>query len=70
MEVCISQKLISICVYATTWESTHGGTVAVLCAVAGYAGAEQGKRVDSELGSARRLGEKRSPVGMGRGAMH
>ena len=42
--------------------------MAVLCAVAGYAGAERGKQVDGKLGSVGRLGEKRGPVGMGRGA--
>ena len=42
--------------------------MAVLCAAAGYVGAERGMRVDSKLGGAGRLGEKRGPVGMGRGA--
>ena len=42
--------------------------MAVLCAVAGYAGAERGKRVDGKLGSVGRLGEKRGPVRMRRGA--
>ena len=44
--------------------------MAVLFAVAGYAGVERGMRADGELGGAGRLGEKRGPVGMGRGAMH
>ena len=42
--------------------------MAVLCAAAGYVGAERGMRVDGKLGGAGRLGEKRGLVGMGRGA--
>ena len=44
--------------------------MAVLCAVAGYVGAEQGRQVEGELGSAGRLGEMRGPVGIGRGATY
>ena len=44
--------------------------MAVLCAVAGYVGAEQGRQVEGKLGSAGRLGEMRGPVGIGRGATY
>ena len=45
--------------------------MAVLCAVAGYVGAEQGiVQDDVELGGTRWLGEMRGPVGIGRGATY
>ena len=41
--------------------------MAVLCAVVGYVGAEQGRQVEGKLESAGRLGEMRGPVEIGRG---
>ena len=58
------RKLVSARVHG----SRGGPPTSVLCTGAGYAGAEQGVRVDGELGGAGRLGKKRGPVGMGRGA--
>ena len=63
---CNLQKLVSGRVFG----SREGPLTSVLCAGAGYAGAEQGVQVGSELGGAGRLGEMRGPVGIGRGATY
>ena len=63
---CDLQKLVSGRVFG----SREGPLTSVLCAGAGYAGAEQGMQVDGELGGAGRLGEMRGPVGIGRGATY
>jgi hypothetical protein len=60
------QKLVSRRVYG----SREGPLTSVLCAGAGYAGAERGMQVDGELGGAGRLGKMRGPVGIGRGATY
>ena len=63
---CDLQKLVSGRVFG----SREGPLTSVLCAGAGYAGAEQDVQVGSELGGAGRSGEMRGPVGIGRGATY
>ena len=63
---CNLQKLVSGRVFG----SREGPLTSVLCAGAGYAGAEQDVQVGSELGGAGRSGEMRGPVGIGRGATY